>query len=229
MDKKSEHKEKSIELRSEKVRNIVGQIPSLLIRQGILIIGMVLLIVLSISAFVPYRKTLPVDISVYTVPQIEKVTAPTAGIFMIDTILKQAKPNQIVGNLVVNDMLLPIKATALGKVIWNVQNNDFIKKKDLLFIIVPPKTQKVYGGCSVHLSQKTALKKGQKVFLTDYLGHQYNGKVTTIYPIPAAKEQLKVRISIDNFPATETVNQLKGRIILEETTFLRYFMKSLKI
>lgn len=229
MDKQTKHREKSIELRSEKVRNIVGQIPSLLIRQGILIIGLVLLILLSISAFVPYRKTLPVDITVYTVPQIEKVIAPADGIFLIDTILKQVKPNQIVCNLAISDTLLPVKATALGKIIWNVQNNDLVKKKDLLFIIVPQKLQRVYGECSVHLSQKTTLQKGQKVFLTDYLGHQYNGKVTTIYPIPTKTEQLKVRISIDNFPATETVNQFKGKIILEETTFLKYFIASLKI
>ncbi len=229
MDKQTEHNKKSIELRSEKVRNIVGQIPSLLIRQGILIIGLVLLILLSISAFLPYTKTLPINITVYTVPQIERVTALSAGIFLTDTTVKQAKPNQVVGKLVINDTLLPVKATALGKIIWNVQNNNFVKQGDLLFAIIPQKSQKVYGECNVNLSQKSVLQKGQKVLLTDYLGHRFKGEISTIYPISTTLEQLKLRISIKDFRPNETASKLKGEIILEETTFLKYFIASLKI
>lgn len=52
-EKKQEH---SFELRSDKVRSIVGQIPSSLIRYGIIAIGVVLLCILSIAYFLPYKQ-----------------------------------------------------------------------------------------------------------------------------------------------------------------------------
>jgi hypothetical protein len=45
--------ERSYELRSEKVRSIVGQIPSSLIRYGITAIGSVLLCLFVVSYFLP--------------------------------------------------------------------------------------------------------------------------------------------------------------------------------
>ena len=48
--------ERSYELRSEKVRSIVGQIPSSLIRYGITAIGMVLLCLLAVAYFLPYKQ-----------------------------------------------------------------------------------------------------------------------------------------------------------------------------
>ena len=49
MDKQENKQEQSFELSSEKVRSIVGQIPSALIRYGITVIGVVL------SCFLPLR------------------------------------------------------------------------------------------------------------------------------------------------------------------------------
>jgi len=48
--------ERSFELCSEKVRNIVGQIPSSLVRYGITTIGAVLLCLLAIAYFLPYKQ-----------------------------------------------------------------------------------------------------------------------------------------------------------------------------
>ena len=48
--------ERSYELRSEKVRSIVGQIPSSLIRYGITAIGMVLLCLFAVTYFLPYKQ-----------------------------------------------------------------------------------------------------------------------------------------------------------------------------
>lgn len=54
--------ERPIELRSEKVRNIIGRMPSALIRYGTMIIGTALLMLCVVSAFIPYRETVPVTI-----------------------------------------------------------------------------------------------------------------------------------------------------------------------
>ena len=48
--------ERSFELRSEKVRSIVGQIPSSLVRYGTAVIGLVLAVLLAVFYFLPYRK-----------------------------------------------------------------------------------------------------------------------------------------------------------------------------
>ena len=48
--------ERSFELRSEKVRSIVGQIPSSLVRYGITAIGVVLLCLFVMAYFLPYKQ-----------------------------------------------------------------------------------------------------------------------------------------------------------------------------
>lgn len=48
--------ERSFELRSEKVRSIVGQVPSSLVRYGIIIIGLVLFVIAWGFYFLPYKK-----------------------------------------------------------------------------------------------------------------------------------------------------------------------------
>ena len=48
--------ERRFELRSEKVRSIVGQMPSSLVRYGITIIAVVLLCLLIVAHYLPYKK-----------------------------------------------------------------------------------------------------------------------------------------------------------------------------
>ncbi|MGP1461188.1 MAG: hypothetical protein ACTTKF_06385 [Bacteroides sp.] len=48
--------ERSYELRSEKVRSIVGQMPSSLVRYGITVIGGVLLCLFVVAYFLPYKQ-----------------------------------------------------------------------------------------------------------------------------------------------------------------------------
>lgn len=55
---------RQIELRSEKVRNIIGQVPPVLLRYGIMIIGVSLLILIGVSAFIPYQPTFETQITV---------------------------------------------------------------------------------------------------------------------------------------------------------------------
>lgn len=230
MDKNTtKNKEKSIELRSEKVRNIVGQIPSLLIRQGILIIGLVLLVLLGISAFIPYKKTIPVKISIRTVPKIEMSRAEQGGIFLIDTIPQIVHAKQVIGHILHKGKLMPVLSPISGKLTLNPLNNDSINSNQLLFAVIPEEIKNIYGKCLIDYSQRAMIKEGQKVELSDNLEKRYKAKVSTIYPIHTTTGQLEIRISLEDFQATETVSQLKGKIILEETTFLRYFMKSLKI
>lgn len=57
--KEEKKPERNFELRSEKVRSIVGQIPSSLIRYGITAIGMVLLCLFAVAYYLPYKQVYP--------------------------------------------------------------------------------------------------------------------------------------------------------------------------
>lgn len=52
------------QLRSEKVRNIIGQVPPVLLQYGIMIIGVSLLVLIGVSAFIPYQQSIGVEIKI---------------------------------------------------------------------------------------------------------------------------------------------------------------------
>lgn len=59
-----DYEKPKIELRSEKVRNIIGQVPPVLLRYGIIIIGLSLLILVGVSAFIPCQPGIDTEITV---------------------------------------------------------------------------------------------------------------------------------------------------------------------
>lgn len=72
--KEEKKPERNFELRSEKVRSIVGQIPSSLIRYGITAIGMVLLCLFAVAYYCPINKYIRVRLP-YTKRQLHQWTA----------------------------------------------------------------------------------------------------------------------------------------------------------
>lgn len=58
-----------IELRSEQVRKIIGQIPPVLIRSGISIMGVIIALLLVAAAFIPYPETIASDIRLSSVQE----------------------------------------------------------------------------------------------------------------------------------------------------------------
>lgn len=64
-----EKQEKSYELRSEKVRSIVGQIPPALVRYGTIILFAVLLIIFGIAYFMPYKQVYSGTIAFYDISE----------------------------------------------------------------------------------------------------------------------------------------------------------------
>lgn len=56
--------EQNFELRSEKVRSIVGQIPPLLVRIGITVMTLVIIVIVSLMYFIPYPQTKKLDVVV---------------------------------------------------------------------------------------------------------------------------------------------------------------------
>lgn len=63
-----DEQERNYELRSEKVRSIVGQIPPALVRYGTIILFAVLLALFGIAYFVPYKQVYSGTITFYDTP-----------------------------------------------------------------------------------------------------------------------------------------------------------------
>lgn len=63
-----EKQERSYELRSEKVRSIVGQIPPALVRYGTIILFAVLLVLFGIAYFMPYKQVYSGTITFHDMP-----------------------------------------------------------------------------------------------------------------------------------------------------------------
>ena len=74
MERQEKKQERSFELRSEKVRSIVGQIPSSLIRYGITAIGLVLVCLFVVAYFLPYKQVYSGTATIYGVTA---ATTPT--------------------------------------------------------------------------------------------------------------------------------------------------------
>lgn len=55
---------KPIELRSEKVRNIIGRMPPVLVRYGTAIISLALCMLVAAAAFIPYQPKISIEITV---------------------------------------------------------------------------------------------------------------------------------------------------------------------
>ncbi len=57
--------ERNFELRSEKTRSLVGEIPSALVRYGIIVIAITLLLLVGIATQFPYRKVYRGEATIY--------------------------------------------------------------------------------------------------------------------------------------------------------------------
>ena len=94
--KEEKKPERNFELRSEKVRSIVGQIPSSLIRYGITAIGMVLLCLFAVAYYLPYKQ-------VYSgTATIHKTTTTPVDSTNITILLKfeNKRPDKVKGQMI---------------------------------------------------------------------------------------------------------------------------------
>lgn len=87
--------ERSFELRSEKVRSIVGQIPSSLVRFGITAIGAVLLCLLAVAYFLPYKQVYSGTATIHEVA----ITPTDSTDITILLRFENKRPNNAVGQM----------------------------------------------------------------------------------------------------------------------------------
>lgn len=100
--------ERSYELRSEKVRSIVGQIPPALVRYGTIILFAVLLVLFGIAYFMPYKQVYSGTITFYDVSE---PTTPAYITFGNDKALtKIAEPTPLTIHLDAQDITVQLRS-----------------------------------------------------------------------------------------------------------------------
>lgn len=100
--------ERSYELRSEKVRSIVGQIPPALVRYGTIILFAVLVVSFGIAYFIPYKQVYSGNITFYDVSE---PTTPAYITFGNDKALtKIAEPTPLTIHLDAQDITVQLRS-----------------------------------------------------------------------------------------------------------------------
>ncbi|PLB86550.1 hypothetical protein C0T31_04695 [Dysgonamonadaceae bacterium] len=208
---------KNIELRSEKVRNIIGQIPSVWIRYGTLMIGVALLVLLFISAFIPYRETIPVRIRVKTIPQAEYVRADKNTFVVINGWRDSIETNS--------------EEAFRGEIILNAKDGDYVERGDTLFAVLPEQAQ-VYGTAEIAAVSLAKIEEGDKVLIDDAVAGSIQGRVSEIRPLPLSSNPSlrKIRIAFDEKTRWEKLipeSELQGKIVLSDVPLLTKFLQSI--
>ena len=90
--KAPKEQQRDYELRSEKVRSIVGQVPSSLVRYGTMVIGVALLCLLAVAYFVPYKQVYSGEAIIFDVPE----AATDSVTLRIDLLFATNRPHSVI-------------------------------------------------------------------------------------------------------------------------------------
>lgn len=219
---------KNIELRSEKVRSIIGQVPSVLLRYGIALIGIVLILLVGMAAFIPYKEILSISAKVETTPKSVLLRASQAGHIVWDSKSIVVREGDVLGYGLAQDGLYAIQAPLSGKLSRIVQNGDVISKGMALAVITPKNDLTYYALATIPQSSLAKIQQGEKVLFNSAEGI-LEGIVANELPALEANTDILIRIIFeDKFPQTIVAKTiLHGKIIISEKSFLGRFWDSL--
>ncbi len=243
MNKDTQHNEGgAVELRSEKVRNIVGQIPPLLIRQGITIIGITLLILSSMSILIPYRKTIPVKITWCTIPSINMLYTQHIGIFILDSLLKykkgdslhrnkkMIKKGQKIGYILHENRISTITSPTNGILVLRTFDKTLLDKHSLIGIVIPSHQKKIYASCEIEQSLEKEIYKGQNIIIHLANNRNITASVREILSTDTQHVKLSILIVNTNELRNVSINEsCIGNIIVEERSLLNWLIRKIKL
>lgn len=130
-------KPKDIELRSEKIKNIIGQIPPLLIRYGNSILCFVFLLLIILATCIPFPHKVNMDIY-FELDKMEE-TKLSAIIFVPSNMilqLQRAKEIRFSLDIYQNDIFVPTKIDSIS-LEKRIFNQDLYQK---IFVAMSPNT-----------------------------------------------------------------------------------------
>jgi len=236
--------EEKIELRSEEMNEILGQIPSKIIRYGILVISTIVVIFLIGSNFFKYPEIIKAELTISCQNPPTIIYSEYSG--KIDSFY--IKNNQKIGE---NDTIATIKTSENKYIIKSSETgilsysnfwskNQFINKNEQLFSIISEKEGKYFGILKLPIVNIQKVKEGQKVNIK-FISYPYmeygicEGIISTISLTPTS-EFYYVKVELPNNLKTNyktdipfrTNIQTTAEIITEDISVLQRIIKPIK-
>lgn len=205
--RKSKERSNDIELLSEKVRNIIGQIPPFLIRSGIGVIAIVMILALAVCYFIPYYETAEGQVTLFSIPESEVYYAPVQGKVYFSPHLEEDRVSvsrgDTIGYLVPHNSLITDIPGLSGKTSsndFNVSHAALLPTDSIITLVA-----RIAGRLSLNM------KKGEKVSNGEILFAIIPDSITSVYGqviLPYGyKEKIRegqqVRIKPAGFPSNE--------------------------
>lgn len=220
--------EKSIELRSEKVRNIIGQVPSALVRNGTLAICITLVILLLVTVIIPYRETVSVVVKMDTYPETHFLYSPKSGFFVSDSIRKKTNEGSIIGHIIDENAIENITSPIKGELLMNISSECFIEKGKLICVIIPS-NHVLFGIVEIPIEDYCKIKEDNEMKIVLDGGETISGSIEKRSPSSYSTNNriVMIKFRVDSLNKEQFVGKNnKGEIIIRDVSILSKLMSS---
>ncbi|MFR3217442.1 MAG: HlyD family efflux transporter periplasmic adaptor subunit [Dysgonomonas mossii] len=236
---------KDIELRSEKVRNIVGKVPPLLLRMGIVVISIIIISLLIAAYFLPYRESKSIEVELFCRPGYQSIIMPEDGNVLMSTSMIHVKQGQQICYIQTEvDSVIRYYAHFEGKVLFDASYGDFLRRGEHIYTIIPDSIKSVYGIAYITEENIARIDSGQPVSFipkptSPYIDDRLAGYISRIYPVLSqdgcqGKTLYKVEIefpgyksSLDDstFPSFTSNIKGYGQVLISDRPILRRILR----
>lgn len=217
---------RNIELRSKKVRNIVGKIPPITLRIGITVISAVIILVLALAYFMPYPQYYNTDIEIVINREYQIVRAPTSGYYY-----NNIENESHIGVIVSSDSIIQVKSKIEGKILANTYDSHYVYKNDIIAVIIPDSILSISGICKIPTDKINRIRQGQRVTVSLSSGESHMASVSDINYIlqkdtTTRSPYYKVMIQFDSKLNTSEIFDTKaeGKILLSVEPILKLIL-----
>lgn len=216
-----------IELRSEKVRNIVGKIPPVTLRMGIAIISGIIVLVLAVAYFMPYPQYYNTEIEIISTPQYQIVRAAASGYYYNN------ENKSYIGIIVSSDSIIQVKPKIEGKILINSYDSLYVYKDEIIAVIIPDSIFSIAGICRIPTDKINRIRQGQRVNVSLSSGGSYMASVSDIDDIlqkdmttghPYYKVMIRFYSQLDTSEIFD--RKAEGKILLSAKPILKLIFKS---
>lgn len=221
-------KQKSdIELRSEKALNIVGRVPSVIIRYGIIAIILSICSIIIILSIIPYRENIYITMDIHKSREFDLVNSPASGFFIAEGFPNYASMGQAIGFVTSGDSLIEIQPSISGKLFPKVNIGDSVSIHSVLCGILAGGNGIIYGESVISAEIKAKINYGSTVTFS-YLDQPILGYTSEVYPIENTRNYtLKINFG-DGIPLEINDLQTSGHVEVQYKSILNKFMSAFR-
>ncbi len=214
-----------IELRSEKVRSIIGQIPGKIVRYGTAVISLALVSLLIVSSFVKYPVIISVPVQINTNPPAVVLKAPASGdlYFKNKSLYINQSDTIAIIEKYIDDKFQYISIISPGKgyFISNAISNNTIVRDNIIGAIMPDTIANFICHALVPYNNIGKIKSGMlaDIELANYSTTDYGtftSRVKNVLPFPFVQDGQSYFKIILELPSNSFTNSAKKFILYPE-------------